>query len=213
MKYENNIKKLREPYVRCKAEKYTELTKFFSKDMTFSKNDDCQTIKQKFISEKMYDNNRVWLLFASNDNNSWDCLQVAQSKKGIQREIEDVIDFLFYEFNPNQDNIKFTNSAFYENVCPKVANKDYRELLYSKIGNEYTYFRVCFLDVDKYLEIKPNNIPNGTDIEKIIQICKNQYAEAKIAYQTLAIYWRKYSSGIDGQTISYIVDHTSEFEV
>ena len=63
----------------------------------------------------------------------------------------------------------------------------------------------CFLNVDKYLGIDFDNFTYKNDIERIIQICKNQYAEAKIAYQTLAVYWRLYSSGIDGQTISYLV--------
>ena len=53
---------------------------------------------------------------------------------------------------------------------------------------------------------------NDNDVERIVEICKNQYAEAKIAYQTLAVYWRKVSSAIDGQTISYAVEHRSEFE-
>lgn len=63
-----------------------------------------------------------------------------------------------------------------------------------------------------YLGTKPDNDFNITDMERIIQICKNQYAEAKIAYQTLAVYWRIVSSGIDGQTIAYIANHTSEFQ-
>ena len=50
-------------------------------------------------------------------------------------------------------------------------------------------------------------IPIKNDAERIVDICKNQYAEAKIAYETLALFWRKVSSGIDGQTISYIVEH------
>ena len=43
--------------------------------------------------------------------------------------------------------------------------------------------------------------------KELLIFAKNQYAEAKIAYETLALFWRKVSSGIDGQTISYIVEH------
>lgn len=46
-----------------------------------------------------------------------------------------------------------------------------------------------------------------SDSDCIIEICKYQYAEAKIAFETLAIYWRSYKSGIDGQTIAYISDN------
>ena len=79
------------------------------------------------------------------------------------------------------------------------------------IGGKYKKFKICFLDVDKYLGISSESIRN-TDADRIVEICKNQYAEAKIAFQTLAIYWRKYSSGIDGQTLAYIAENPQEFK-
>ena len=79
-------------------------------------------------------------------------------------------------------------------------------------GYEGSEFKICVLNVDKYLGLKKVEKNNKNDAERIIEICKNQYAEAKIAYQTLAVYWRKVSSAIDGQTISYAVEHRSEFE-
>lgn len=203
---------LREPYMKCRAKGYGDLKKFFSKEVTFSKNNDSENVKQMLISKKIYVISRVWLLFASHDNSTWECLQVAQSKNSVQSEIETVIKFIFCKLDQTSENISFTNSAFYKKVCPKVKNrKRSRELLYNKIGSEFEYFRICFLDVDKYLGIKPNNNINETDVERIIEICKNQYAEAKIAYETLAVYWKLYSSGIDGQTIAYIAAHISEF--
>ncbi|MCM1058054.1 MAG: hypothetical protein NC517_10670 [Firmicutes bacterium] len=78
-------------------------------------------------------------------------------------------------------------------------------------AKEYKNFRICFLNVDKYLRIEPTDI-NKTDADRITEICKNQYAEAKIAFETLAVYWNHYRSGIDGQTIVYIASHTSEFQ-
>lgn len=204
---------LRKPYAKCKAKGYEDLKEFFfeEKEITFSKVDAPEEIKNEVTSEKT-DVSRVWLLFASHDKCVWECLQVAQSKKDIKREIIDDIDFLFSEFNPKSKNISYSNSCFYERVCPGTAKEKYRKLLYSKIGSEYQYFKICFLNVDKYLGIKSDCNVNTTDEQRIIQICKNQYAEAKIAYQTLAVYWRSYPSGIDGQTISYIVEHASEFE-
>ena len=85
-------------------------------------------------------------------------------------------------------------------------------ILYRKIGYEGSEFKICVLNVDKYLGLKKVEKNNKNDAERIIEICKNQYAEAKIAYQTLAVYWRRVSSAIDGQTISYAVEHRSEFE-
>ncbi|MBO4750593.1 MAG: hypothetical protein J5546_09770, partial [Lachnospiraceae bacterium] len=49
-----------------------------------------------------------------------------------------------------------------------------------------------------------------SDAERIIEICKNQYAEAKIARQALAVYWRQFPSGVDGQTICYFAEHPEE---
>jgi hypothetical protein len=66
------------------------------------------------------------------------------------------------------------------------------------------------LDVDAYLGIEKTT-QKKNDTEIILDICKNQYAEAKIAYQTLAIYWRLFSSGVDGQTIQYIADNKLTF--
>ena len=43
--------------------------------------------------------------------------------------------------------------------------------------------------------------------KELLIFAKISNAEAKIAYETLALFWRKVSSGIDGQTISYIVEH------
>lgn len=201
---------LREPYNKCKAKEYNDFKEFFREEIRLSLDEDKKTIKDKFenIQNKLK-SSRVWLLFASNDEKTWTCLQVAHKKYNIQGEIEEDIEFLLSRPIKNFKNVTYTNSAFYEKVCPKLTDVEYRKLLYSKISNEYKYFQICLLDVDKYLKINSNN--NRTDTERIIEICKNQYAEAKIAYESLAVYWRHVSSGIDGQTISYIANHTSEF--
>lgn len=203
---------LRKPYSNLKIEKYDSLKKdgFFTGEIIiskrdFSKNDFSKNIKRQLeLINKNDNSSRVWLLFVSNDEKDWKCVQVAQSKENVQQEVENVTNYLQIEFKPPQG-IEYTNSTFYEAVCPKIKGEEYRKTLYSKIGDNYNYFKICFLNVDKYLGIDFDNFTYKNDIERIIQICKNQYAEAKIAYQTLAVYWRLYSSGIDGQTISYLV--------
>ena len=201
--------KLREPYRKCRVKEYNDFKEVFKEEIGFSLED------KKFIKDKLekiqeeLKYSRVWLLFASNDEKIWRCLQVAHKKNDIRGEIEDVIEFLLSRPIKNFKDVTYTNSAFYEKVCPKPIGIEYRKFLYSKISKEYKYFQICLLDVDKYLKLNSGN--NKTDTERIIEICKNQYAEAKIAYETLAVYWRHVSSGIDGQTISYIANHTSEF--
>ena len=193
-----------------KFKTYNDLKKYFLSEVDFSKEDDPTKIKTQINSGK--DNlSRVWLLFASNDKYNWDCLQVAHSKNRVRDEVKSAIEYLLSEYDKDSNEVAYTNSAFYKNVCPDAKGEEYRKCLYGKIGYEYKYFRLCFLNVNKYLGIDKNQDFN-TDTERIAFICKNQYAEAKIAYQTLAVYWRLYSSGIDGQTITYIVENPKEFE-
>lgn len=194
---------LREPYKNVKTKSYDDLKSYFLKEITFNKG---EQLKNSIISD-LEDISRVWLLFAKNKDTQWRCLQVAQSKNDAIQEVKGVLDYIKLDYMGCKNN---KNSAFYENVCPK-GKGEYRKMLYSKIGSEYSKFKICFLDVDKYLGLNRTDCTNKCDGDRIIEICKYKYAEAKIAYQTLAVYWRQYRSCIDGQTISYIAEHPDEF--
>lgn len=199
---------LKEIYNQDNIKSYYAIKDYFLSEINFSKKENISTKRPKEIS-------RVWILFAEKNiaekNNNWKCLQVGQSKENVFDEINEIMGCITKSSDNNNESVTiYKNSAFYENVCP-VCKGDYRKTLYSKIGREYSNFKICFLDVDKYLGLIKSEGQNTNDSERIIEICKNQYAEAKIAYQTRAVYWRQYKSGIDGQTLSYIVNHTSEF--
>lgn len=197
----------RKPYENNRVLYYKDLKEFFIPQLELNY---CKESEIPTVSE-LYNDYRVWLLFAKFETQEWICVQVAHSKNSIKEEIEFTLKQLSKKWDKNDCKLK--DSQFYKCVCP-VPNQGetYRDLLYRKIGNEGNEFKICILDVDKYLGLKKIKKNNTNDAERIIEICKNQYAEAKIAYQTLAIYWRKVSSAIDGQTISYAVDHRSEFE-
>lgn len=197
----------REPYEKNRVLNYKDLKKFFISQLELNY---CKEPKAHVLTED-YNNYRVWLLFAKLEKDKWTCVQVAHSKNNIKEEIKFVLEHLSKKWDRNDCELK--DSQFYKYVCPvPEQGEDYRDLLYRKIGNESDEFRICILDVDKYLGLTKVEKNNKNDAERIIEICKNQYAEAKIAYQTLAVYWRKVSSAIDGQTISYAVEHRSEFE-
>lgn len=201
-----NNRTIRQPYRNSEKKAYSDLEKFFiGPIIKFDKN----TKDPEKLIEGQEAQSRVWLLFASNDNGKWDCVQVAHSKNEALSEIEFVLKYYKKDFDDSA-NITYKNSAFYEKVIPHVDGVKNREALYSKIGTEYKYFIICFLDVNKYLDIEDSG-KESNDSQKILEICKNQYAEAKIAYEALAVYWRLVSSAIDGQTISYIVEHMDEF--
>ena len=191
---------------------YDDLAQFFCARFAFSnsgKDASVESVRRQF-SELDSKGSRVWLLFGSKDGEEWTCLQVGQSKNNARTEVEEVIELIFRKDKASPKKLEFTNSAFYEEVCPKpTKGYGYRELLYQMIGKTYSHFRICFLKVDEYLGLKPAE-QNGSDADRIVEICKNQYAEAKIARQTLAVYWRQYSAGVDGQTISYFAEHPEE---
>lgn len=198
-------------FVKRTAKKYEEVKEYFCRDVEFSKKDELDKVEEEIFKDGEVAS-RVWLLFASHNGTDWECLQVGQSKDDVKNEINRVLVELIGNIKRNTEVNKFTNSAFYENVRPEYEKKEYPILLYNKIGKEYEHFRICFLDVDRYLGIESKN-SRENDIERIVYICKNQYAEAKIAYQTLALYWKQYNSNVDGQTICYIAEgHQSEFE-
>lgn len=202
----NILRTKKDTYQSCNEKNYYDLEKFFTKGkLYFDKNSE----NAETLIKNMKEDSRVWLLFASNNNKDWDCVQVAHSKYKVLEEIRDVLKYYKKDFN-SYKKVIYKNSAFFESVCPNINNVNYREALYSKIGSEYSYFIIRFLDVDKYLGIENIDI-NANDVNRIIEICKNQYAEAKIAYQTLAVYWRLVSSAIDGQTVDYIVKHIEAF--
>lgn len=197
---------LKEQYNHNNKKTYKELKDYFTLEINYEKGNEIPKLENISVS----DDCRVWLLFAKKNNdgnvsNGWKCLQVAQSKNELIQEIQEDLGFIS---SPKvEKDVKRKNSQFYKDVCPiPVKNKGYRELLYKEIGNDYSEFKICILNVDKYLGLNISKYENN-DVKNIVEICKNQYAEAKIAYQTLAVYWNAYKSGIDGQTISYIVSH------
>lgn len=198
---------LREPYKNNEIKTYDDLKEFFVQELeiNYSREDRLPVVGNEYTEF------RVWLLFVDDAEQGWACVQVAQSKNNLKDEIEFVIQNIF----DGQGDIDYEvkDSQFYKNVCPIPKNgEDYRTLLYHVIGRKHNICKICVLNVDQYLGIEKVNSNNESDAERIIEICKNQYAEAKIAYQTLSKYWRKVSSAIDGQTIAYVMQHKNEFE-
>ena len=180
---------------------YDELKDFFveNSEIAFSKSDR-PNIKMDSIKAP----SRVWALFArAGEDSGWTCLQAAQSKNALD-EVKTAIEYMS---DTNSVTIleERTNSAFYEKVCPKASGEEYRKILYKMIWRDYSQFKFCFLDVDNFLGITQTD--TDKDAGKIIEICKHHYAEAKLAYDTLAVFWRKMNNGIDGLTISYYVEN------
>lgn len=201
-------------YKNYHEKNYEELKIYFAEEINFSTKEDLDNVLDKIDDSKIY-TGRVWTLLGKDKSGEWIFLQVAQTKSQIKEEIETDIAYLYdsiYKDSISKYDMKYKSSSFYENVFPYFETQeneevvDRKRLMYSKIGTEYDEFRLCLLDVDKYLQIEEPKNEELSDTEKIVQICKNQYAEAKLAFSTMAIYWRLYSSGVDGQTVMYFLE-------
>ena len=143
---------IRDPYKGNCIRSYNELNNYFvpELELRYSKNPESKDSKIPEVTEE-YNSYRVWLLFAEFED--WVCVQVAHSKTDVKEEIEFVLKCLSREGDRNDRKLK--DSQFYKCVCP-VPDKgeDYRDLLYRKIGNESNEFKICVLDVDKYLGLE-----------------------------------------------------------
>ena len=75
------------------------------------------------------------------------------AKKNVKEEIEFVLEHLSKRWD--RSCCELTDSQFYKCVCPvSEQGEDYRDILYRKIGNEGRDFKICVLNVDKYLGLK-----------------------------------------------------------
>lgn len=197
---------------RNKSE-YNEVFKYFSSVIEFTKDDECESVK-KNIKEIDLSNDKVWALFGGENENNLQCLQVAYSEN-ILSEIEEDIDFMFdktiiYKGSVDNEETIIKNSKFYEHVyeIPKSSLEkevEKRKYSYKNMYNSYSLFKICILDVDRYLNIEKSMRKINDDQNNIVEIAKHGYAEAKLAYETLSLYWNSYNSGIDGKTISYFL--------
>ena len=150
----------REPYKDNRIMSYKELKDFFIPELELKYSKGSETPK---VTEE-YNNYRVWLLFAKFED--WVCVQVAHSKTDVKEEIEFVLKCLPQRWDRNDCELK--DSQFYKCVCPVPdKGKTYRDLLYRKIGNESDEFKICVLDVDKYLGLEKIAEPNKNDAERI----------------------------------------------
>jgi hypothetical protein len=199
-----------ERYSKVTPKTYNELKEYLDVIFEFKASDDFKSVLSQ-IDSLVVSQNRVWLLLGSNNRSDWECLQVAQTKKNIISEISEDVEFMLsYDYSKlivelANDRRLSKPSTFYENayeIDKDLAsnNNERRKYSYSKMKEEYLYFRICILKVDEYLGLLGFTSDND-NIQNMIAIAKYLYAEAMIAYDMLAKYWNMYNSGVDGQAI------------
>ena len=82
--------KRREPYDKNHVMYYKDLEEFFIPELEIRY---CKGAEIPTVSS-IYNDYRVWLLFAEFEGKGWTCLQVAHSKKNVKKEIEFVLEHL-----------------------------------------------------------------------------------------------------------------------
>lgn len=191
---------------------YMDLQPFLREIVTFKKNESNSNVDffNKFM-KKIFSDDRVWILFGKDDeSNEWEALQVAQTKENIKIEIIEAIQYLFSDAYAKLTsvNAKFIHTQFYSNSyaipseTPRGSyNEVKRKYQYSKMGNDYGEFKICVLEYMQYLQIPGEKFDNDS-LKDIVAIAAPCYAEAKLAYDTLAKYWNAYKGGVDGQAIA-----------
>lgn len=73
--------------------------------------------------------------------------------------------------------------------------------MYSKMREEYDVLLLFYqLNIDRYLSIEELKNDN-THVNNMIEISKANYAEAKLAFETQAIYWNTFRGVIDAKAL------------
>lgn len=153
-------------------------------------------------------NEHVWVLYGKKGDR-WECLQVGVTDN-VKEEIKLDIEFMFnhtYSDLIKNNETSWKNTQFYINVYQSDADK--RKYIYSKIKEDYDEIGFYCLDVDKYLNFEEDKSGNPNLIN-IIDIAKYWYAEAMFAYETQAIYWNAYRSGVDMKSLLKIQERDNK---
>lgn len=151
----------------------------------------------------------VWALFGKINEEDEVCLQVGAGIN-IKDEIKYDINMMYCECDLISKlnkglKIKSKNTQFYENVYKINYGDDKNRYIYRKIRQEYEELIFYAIDIDVYLEIKDFKCDNIT-VNNILDLSKIYYAETKFAYETQAIYWNVFRSGIGVETLKILLN-------
>jgi dephospho-CoA kinase len=152
----------------------------------------------------------LWALFgkkASKDEAV--CLQVGASIEGreeIKQDIEKMQDSNYSVTDAND--MTAVNTQFYTDVyyipCDKDKRVEKTRYQYRKIKEDYAELMFYKIDIDKYLAVDDMKIENE-HVREIFNLSKAYYAETKFAFDTQAIYWNAYRSGVGMDTLKQLI--------
>ncbi|MBA4510050.1 hypothetical protein FDG04_11130 [Clostridium sporogenes] len=201
----------RKLYKKVNAKKRNELDNADSylKEIVRLRNEEKLEEAIKNINNEVLDGKYVWALFGKINETDEICLQVGASMD-IRSEIIDDINTMYCEDDPiDKSNetlkIKSKNTQFYENVYKINNGDDKNRYIYRIIRQKYKELIFYAIDIDVYLGIKDFKCDNKV-VNDILDLSKMYYAETKFAYDTQAIYWYVYKSGVGVKTLERLLE-------
>lgn len=205
----------KEQYKKIRAKKRNELDNvdlYLKEIVRFDNKDKLGDIIEKIKNKKLNGKN-VWALFGKINKTDEVCLQVGA---GINIENEIIFDInkMYCEDDSiSKSNealeIKSKNTQFYKNVYNINAGDDKNKYIYRKIRQEYEELIFYYIDIDVYLGIKDFKCDNKA-VNNILDLSKMYYAETMFAYETQAIYWNVFRSGVGVETLKLLLSEEKE---
>jgi len=139
---------------------------------------DNQNMRKFFYTiKKKCSDKHIWILFGSNDKNSWIPLQAASKTKNVAEEIRN--DFLCMIPYNRDNSTKSWDSHFYKSVMDIDYGRERKYQKYRKIRNMCKWLGIAIFENENKLEEVNDN--SG--------ISKYQKAECDIAFELKPMLW------------------------
>ncbi|MCM1233785.1 MAG: hypothetical protein NC489_27045 [Ruminococcus flavefaciens] len=191
--------------------KFHEIEKYI--DFIVKVNSDVKSVKMhKYKNDKKC----VWILFGKYGN-EYDALQVGEvSLEYAEREIlSDIVamyadDTYSFKAMADIDELTIIDTEFYRNTYFVKEVKNKKVYAYRKMRDDYEELIIYQLKIDEYLGLENESRETDKISDELIQMSKSYYAESKLAYDTQALYWNPYYSGVGYEALKLIKNNGRE---
>lgn len=207
----------KEQYKKLSAKKRNELDNadsYLKEIVRFNNKEKLGNVIEK-IKNKKLNAKYVWALFGKINEVDEICLQVGAGINIEDEIISDINKMYCEDDSISKSNkalkIKSKNTQFYKNVYKINDGDDKNRYIYRKIRQEYEELIFYYIDIDVYLGIKDFKCDNKA-VNNILALSKMYYAETMFAYETQAIYWNVFRSGVGLETLKMLLNEEKEYK-
>lgn len=201
---------IKEEYSSFQVKSCSDLEANFTKIIELKKEKGSFTDKEKTIKKLLkynYGNSDrfVWILYGQKGKGIKKiALQIEEGPTpSLADDLLEIIDYIYAPANviSSGEKIETKDSEFYANVY-KSCGKNMRKYAYGQIGRSYEHLWFYMVDVDKYLGLSGKR-RKGVE-QDLIDLSKSYYAEAKLALNTLPLFWNKFNGNVGGNAFKLI---------